>query len=57
MERNTHSLNWLALGAELIDCLKSKGNHRLTGYAAFVCMMKKKKKIPIRLIGLLLVPN
>lgn len=24
MEKNTHSLNWLALGAELIDCLRSK---------------------------------
>ena len=36
MEKNTHSLNWLALGAELIDCLRSKGNRRLTRYDAFV---------------------
>lgn len=35
MEKNTHSLNWLALGADLIDCLRSKGNHRLTRYDAF----------------------
>lgn len=36
MEKNTHSLDWLALGAELIDCLRSKGNHRLTRYDAFL---------------------
>lgn len=44
MEKNTHSLNWLALGAELIDCLRSKGNHRLTRYDAFVWMMEHIQK-------------
>lgn len=44
MEKNPHSLNWLALGAELIDCLRSKGNHRLTRYDAFVWMMEHIQK-------------
>lgn len=44
MEKNTHSLNWLALGADLIDCLRSKGNHRLTRYDAFVWMMEHIQK-------------
>ena len=44
MKKNTHSLNWLALGAELIDCLRSKGNHRLTRYDAFVWMMEHIQK-------------
>ena len=44
MEKNTHSLNWLALGAELIDCLRSKGNRRLTRYDAFVWMMEHIQK-------------
>lgn len=44
MEKNTHSLNWLALGAELIDCLRSKGNHRFTRYDAFVWMMEHIQK-------------
>lgn len=44
MEKNTHSLNWLALGAELINCLRSKGNHRLTRYDAFVWMMEHIQK-------------
>ena len=44
MEKNTHSINWLALGAELIDCLRSKGNHRLTRYDAFVWMMEHIQK-------------
>ena len=44
MEKNTHSLNWLALGSELIDCLRSKGNHRLTRYDAFVWMMEHIQK-------------
>ena len=44
MEKNTHSLNWLALGAELIDCLRTKGNHRLTRYDAFVWMMEHIQK-------------
>ena len=44
MEKNTHSLNWLALGAELIDCLRSKGNHRLTRYDAFVWMIEHIQK-------------
>ena len=44
MEKNTHSLNWLALGAELIDCLRSKDNHRLTRYDAFVWMIEHIQK-------------
>lgn len=44
MEKNIHSLNWLALGTELIDCLRSKGNHRLTRYDAFVWMMEHIQK-------------
>ena len=44
MEKNTHSLNWLALGAELIDCLRSKGNRRLTRYDAFVWMIEHIQK-------------
>lgn len=44
MEKNTHMVNWMALGAELIDCLKSKGNHRLTRYDAFVWMIEHIQK-------------
>lgn len=44
MEKNTHMVNWIALGAELIDCLKSKGNHRLTRYDAFVWMIEHISK-------------
>lgn len=44
MEKNTHLVNWMALGAELIDCLKSKGNHRLTRYDAFVWMIEHIQK-------------
>lgn len=44
MEKNTHSLNWLALGAELIDGLRSKGNHRLTRYDTFVWMIEHIQK-------------
>ena len=44
MEKNTHSLNWLALGAELIDCLRSKDNHRLTRYDAFVWIIEHIQK-------------
>lgn len=44
MEKNTHSLNWLALGAELIDCLRTKGKQRLTRYDAFVWMIEHIQK-------------
>ena len=44
MKKNTHLVNWIALGAELIDCLKSKGNHRLTRYDAFVWMIEHIQK-------------
>ena len=44
MKKETHSLNWLALGTELIDCLRSKGNHRLTRYDAFVWMIENIQK-------------
>lgn len=44
MKNNSRSLNWLALGADLIYCLRSKGNHRLTRYDAFVWMMEHIQK-------------
>lgn len=54
MEKNTHSLNWLALGAELIDCLRSKGNHRLTRYDAFVWMIEHIQKVlPLEMLMVL----
>jgi transcriptional regulator with PAS, ATPase and Fis domain len=44
MENRTSSINWLAMGSDLIQCLKSKGNHRLTRYDAFVWIMEHIKK-------------
>lgn len=44
MKKNPRSLNWLALGTELIDCLRSKGNHRLTRYDAFVWIIEHIQK-------------
>lgn len=44
MKKNSRSLNWLALGTDLIDCLRSKGNHRLTRYDAFVWMVEHIQK-------------
>ena len=43
MKSNSSTLNWLAMGDELIACLKSKGNHRLSRYDAFIWMMEHIK--------------
>lgn len=35
---------WIAIGAELINCLKTKGNHRLSRYDAFIWLIEKIQK-------------
>lgn len=40
MQSNSSKLNWLAMGDELISCLKSKGNHRLSRYDAFIWLVE-----------------
>ena len=40
MKKNSTKINWLAMGNDLIECLRSKGNHRLSRYDAFVWMIE-----------------
>ena len=40
MRNKTSKITWLAMGNDLIDCLRSKGNHRLSRYDAFVWMIE-----------------
>ena len=40
MKKNSSKVNWLAMGNDLIECLRSKGNHRLSRYDAFLWMIE-----------------
>ena len=40
MKKNSSKINWLAMGNDLIECLRSKGNHRLSRYDAFLWMIE-----------------
>lgn len=44
MSQNNTSLHWIALGPDLIECLKSGGNHRLNRYEAFIWLIEHIRK-------------
>lgn len=44
MSQNNTSLHWIALGPDLIQCLKSGGNHRLNRYEAFIWLVERIQK-------------
>lgn len=35
------AITWIAMGDDLIDCLKTKGNHRLSRYDAFLWIIER----------------
>lgn len=43
MQSTTSSVNWIAIGKDLINCLRSKDRHRLSRYDAFVWLMEHIK--------------
>ena len=38
------TITWIAMGKDLIKCLKSKGNHRLSRYDAFLWIIENIQK-------------
>ncbi len=38
------TITWIALGKDLINCLKTKGNHRLSRYDAFMWIIENIQK-------------
>lgn len=40
MSQNHKPLSWVAMGPDLIQCLKSGGNHRLSRFDAFVWLIE-----------------
>lgn len=40
MKQNKTSLHWLALGSDLIECLRSGSRQRMNRYDAFIWMME-----------------
>ena len=44
MQNKKSSVNWMAIGQDLINCLCSNGNHRLSRYDAFVWLMERINK-------------
>lgn len=44
MSKHNTSLHWIALGPDLIQCLKSGSNHRLNRYEAFIWLIERIQK-------------
>lgn len=40
MEKKKSTVNWMAIGQDLNDCLRTKGRQRLSRYDAFVWLME-----------------
>ena len=39
-QKKKSTVNWMAIGHELINCLRTKDRHRLSRYHAFLCLME-----------------
>lgn len=47
-KKNKPTVNWMAIGHELINCLRTKDRHRLSRYDAFVWLMESiGKGVPV----------
>lgn len=47
-KKNKPTVNWMAIGHELINCLGTKDRHRLSRYDAFVWLMESiGKGVPV----------
>ena len=47
-QKKKSTVNWMAIGHELINCLRTKDRHRLSRYDAFVWLMESiGKGIPV----------